>query len=243
MTRRARLALLLCLSLGPVAGCARLAERPSPYFRPSADQIGPALNSYGEAVVPAHGLVVVQGDDLAYGATRRPTRNRINGADEGQATTTISESLRHVLGRSVQVENRGFPGDTAEASAERWADAPAPSLLILALGYGDLRAHTQVGPFGAAVRDLIRKAHEQGAAVFVVLPPASSDRLTDANLWPYRSTLDAVARSEGAEVFAAAVAMATGKEPPAQHAGQTAHAYTLIAGAMAPYIKVVAPAA
>ena len=231
--------LLTCLTL---FACAHAPPKPSPYFQPTAAQLGPELNSYGEAVAPRDALIVVQGDDLAYGAGLRSDRNRINGADEGQVAMTISRSLRRVLGRGqVQVENRGFPGDTVARSAQRWADAPAPKLLVLALGYGDMKAHTQITPFAEALSSMIRRAHGQGAAVFLVSPPASSDVLFESNLAPYRGTAEAVARQEGAEVFSAAASMGSAKESPVKSVGQSPRTYELIAGSMVPYIKLVAP--
>jgi hypothetical protein len=236
-----RAALLIPLLL--TAGCAVRADVPSRYFQPTAAQIGPEPNSYGEAVLPDHGLIAVQGDDLAYGVARHPTRHRINGADQGQAATTISQGLRQVLGaRRVTVENRGFPGDTVAASTERWANARRPDLLILAFGFGDLQAHTQVGPFAEGLRKLIREAHAQGTAVFLVTPPAVSDKLTNANLAPYTATAAAVATQLDVEVFPATTAMGTAKEPPSKGIPQTARTYAAIAGSMVPYIKLVRPA-
>src|ERR1700761_9585053 len=106
--------LALPILLVSLTACA-LFRQPSTgrYFQPTADQIGSNFNSYGEAVLPEHGLIVVQGDDLAYGVARHPTRNRINDAGVGQASITISQGLRRVLRSSrVRIENRGFPGDT-----------------------------------------------------------------------------------------------------------------------------------
>ena len=243
MKRLAALSALSALLL--LAACAHRDEaEPVRYFQPTAAQIGPELNSYGEAVLPEHALIVVQGDELAYGVGRRPTRHRINGADEGQAALTISESLRQVLGtRQVRIENRGVPGDTVAAGARRWAGAQRPDLLILAYGFGDMAVHTQVDPFGEGLLAMIRAAHAQGSAVFVVTPPMLSDKLANANLSPYRSRADAIARAAGAEVFPAATAMATAKESPTTGAPQTARTYQVIAGSMLPYIKVIrAPA-
>jgi hypothetical protein len=230
--------------LALLAACA---HAPSPtggarYFQATADQIGPETNSYGEAVLPEHGLIVVQGDDLAYGVGRHPTAHRINDAEIGQASLTISQSLRKVLGaRRVRIENRGFPGDSIADSAERWADMEPGNLLILAYGFGDLEAHTQAGVFQAKLRAMIKQARAQGAAVFVVTPPAVSDTLMNANLATYRVSAAVIGEREGAEVFSAAEAMAKAKEAPAKGAPQSARTYEAIAAAMVPYIKLVTP--
>jgi hypothetical protein len=240
--RRAAL-LIPLLPLLLTAACAERANVPSRYFQPTAAQIGPEPNSYGEAVLPDHGLIAVQGDDLAYGVARRPTRNRINEADQGQAATTISQGLRQALGaRRVTVENRGFPGDTVAASAQRWAGAPRPDLLILAFGFGDMQAHTQVGPFAEGLRKLIHDARAQGTAVFIVTPPGVSDKLTNANLAPYLSVAANVAAEQDVELFAASTSMATAKEAPSKGIPQSARTYAVIAGSMVPYIKLVRPA-
>ena len=236
------LALPVLLSL--LAACAHGSSptQTGRYFQPTADQIGPQPNSYGEAVVPEHGLIVVQGDDLAYGVAPHPTRNRINDADVGQASLTISQDLRKVLGaKRVQVENRGFPGDSIADSEQRWAGMPAGNLLILAYGFGDLKAHTQAGDFAEKLRAMIRKAHAQGATVFIVTPPNVTDKLMDANLATYRIYAASIGEQEGVEVFSAAAAMTTAKEAPTKGAPQIARTYEAIAAAMIPYIKLVGP--
>ncbi|MGC1305381.1 MAG: SGNH/GDSL hydrolase family protein [Caulobacteraceae bacterium] len=235
--------LALPILLASLTACT-LFHQPSTarYFQPAADQIGPNFNSYGEAVLPEHGLIVVQGDDLAYGVARHPTRNRINDADVGQASITISQSLRKVLrSGDVRIENRGFPGDTLAQSAERWADAGPGNLLILAYGFGDLRARTPGLAFGDQLRTMIRKAHAHGAAVFVITPPDVTDTLVNSKLATYRFFANAVAEQEGAEVFPASAAMTKAKEPFSKGVPQTARTYEIIAASMVSYIKFVHP--
>ena len=211
------------------------------YFQPSADQVGPYANSFGEAVVPRHGLIVVQGDSLAYGSARRRSSHAINGADEGQAAVTISQSLRRVLRGQVMVENRGFPADTAATSATRWASGPKPDLAILCFGYSDMAAHTPPLTFGADLAQLIDQLHARGVAVFVVKPPSSADPLVQSELAPYAGTVQAAAMGHAAEVFDADVAMTRIKAAHAKTAAQQPDVYQAIAADILPYVKVVDP--
>jgi hypothetical protein len=221
-----------------LAGC--IAAQPTHrYFQPDASEVGPAANSFGEAVAPRHGLIVVQGDELAYGLARGRSKHDINGAHAGQAATTISDALREVFGRKVEVENRGFPGDTVAASTARWAARPPGALLILAYGYGDMAAHTAPDAFRTALQALIRDAQAKGATVFVVLPPNFSDALMNSELAPYRAVASDLAQHQGAEMFDAASSMSRIGVAPWKAVAQRPSVYAAIAGDMAPYIKVL----
>ena len=88
---------------------------------------------------------------------------------------------------------------------------------------------------------MIRKAHAQGATVFIVTPPNVTDKLMDANLATYRIYAASIGEQEGVEVFSAAAAMTTAKETPTKGAPQIARTYEAIAAAMIPYIKLVGP--
>ncbi len=224
-----------------LAACAH-GQKTARFFQPTPGQIGPEFNSYGEAVLPEQGLIVVQGDDLAYGVGLHPTRHRINEADVGQASLTISQSLRHVLGDNrVRVENRGFPDDTVAQSAKRWEGLEPGDLLVLAYGFGDMKAKTAPAVFGAELRAQIRAAHARGAAVFVVTPPYIGDPPREIQLAPLRTMAEAIAGQEGAETFSTIAAMTAAKENPAKGVPQNAKTYQAVAASMLPYIKLVKP--
>ncbi len=238
--RRSPFAALTLLGVFAVVGCA--GRPPHRYFQPTADQIGPNLNSYGEAVVPRHGLIVVQGDDFAYGLARGRSRHVINGADEGQAAITISQTLRRAL-NGVKVENRGYPGDTVASSALRWANAPPANLTILSFSYGDEAAHTGLAEFRQAVSEMIQADQAHGGAVFAVLPPPSADLLRNGTQGAYRETFRAVATEHAVQVFDAFAAMQRLKIPGVKTTAQPAGVYQGVAADMVLYIKVVnAPA-
>ncbi|WP_174299714.1 SGNH/GDSL hydrolase family protein [Caulobacter sp. S45] len=237
-TRRLIRTALALVGVLTAAGCA--GPPVHRYFQPTADQIGPEPNSYGEVVVPRHGLIVVQGDQFAYGLVRGRSRHAINGAQAGQASITISQALRKAVA-GVEVENRGYPGDTVEASAARWASLSPGDLLILCYGYGDLQAHTPPQAFSAALAKMIASAHASGAAVFVVMPPTSADPLINADLGSYRYSEYAVAHQAGVEVFDASSAIYRIRAPVLKSAAQPASVYQAVAADMVAYIKVVAP--
>ncbi len=236
-TRRPCLAALTLTAALTSFGCAD--RPPHRYFQPTANQIGPELNSYGEAVVPRHGLIVVQGDDLAYGLARRRSRHAINGAQEGQASITISQTLRRAL-KGVDVQNRGYPGDTVQSSAARWRGLPPGDLLILCYGTGDLRANTPTSDFKAQLGAMISSAHAQGAAVFVVQPPGSADPIFDDAVNGYRDRAADAARDNGALVFDTTQAISRLKAPRVKGVAQPAAYYQAVAADMVAYIKVVA---
>ncbi len=236
MTRRPPPYLLGLVLLSALAGCVHGA--PHRYFQPTAAQIGPNPNSYGEVVIPRHGLVAVQGDDFAYGLARGRSRYRINGADEGQARITLSETLRHVL-KGVRVENRGFPGDTVASSALRWADAAPADLTILSFSYGDAAAHTDMDEFRREVAAVVRADRARGGAVFAILPPPSSDLLRNREEGDYRDNFRNVARDEGAVVFDAYDAQQRLRMARVETTAQPAAIYQGAAADMAAYVKVV----
>ena len=237
--QRAASAAPLVLLLALATGCAHAPEPPR-YFQPTAEQAGPFPNSYGEAVVPTHGLIAVQGDDLAYGVALGRSRRLINGADEGQGPLTISEALRKVI-KGVRIENRGFPGDTLASSAARWANAPRADLLILAYGFGDRRAHTTAAAFSAELVAMIVAAQAQGTTVFIIVPPSLSKPLRQSQLLPYIAVARNVAAVTGAEAFEAGAALSRIKAPAPAGAAQSSVAYQAIAADMIPYIKIVGP--
>ena len=218
-----------------MGGCAQRSVR---YFQPSAEQIGPDPNSYGEAVLPLHGLIAVQGDDLAYGLARGRSRHEINGADRGQSSLTISQVLRKAI-KGVEVENRGYPDDTLAQSVARWSGSKPPNLLIVCVGLGDASAHTPLDEFNSGFASIIHTARAQGAAVFVVIPPQLADPIEDHQLADYREAAKAIAAREGVEVFDAAASMRRLARAPVKTAAQPAQVYQAIAADMAPYIKVV----
>ncbi len=238
--RRMPVATLALLITFAFVGCA--GRPPHRYFQPTADQIGPEPNSYGEVVVPRRGLIVVQGDDFAYGLARGRSRHVINGADQGQAAITISEALRRVL-KGVTVENRGFPGDTAASSVQRWAGATSADLAILSFSYGDAAAHTDMDEFRRVVAEIIRTDQARGESLLAILPPPSADALRNGVEGGYRDAFRDVAKAHGVVVFDAYDAQQRLKLPRLRTTAQSAAIYQGAAADMALYIKVVDAAA
>jgi len=229
-----RLLILALAAAAPMAGCFL---RPAPVLHATAAQIGPVPDNYSEAVIPRGGTIVLQGDDAIYGDFRHGHRPPINGADEKRGALTLADSL-HRFVHNATVVDHGFPGDTVETSAERWAGQPVGNLLILSFGYGDYRAKTDVSDFKAALTKLVDQAQAKGAAVFIVTTPPATDKKL-SGLDDYRNAARAVATNEGIDVFDSAAALTQAQVPPSKDEHGDSNIYQTIAGAMVPYIQVV----
>jgi hypothetical protein len=228
-----RLLILALAAAAPMAGCLR----PAPVLHATAAEIGPTPDNYSEAVIPRDGVIVLQGDDAIYGDVRNGHRPPINGADEKRGALTIADVLHRVV-RNVTIVDHGFPGDTIEQSAERWAGQPVGNLLILSFGYGDYRAKTKVSDFKIALTKLVHQAQAQRAAVFIVTtPPATDSKLS--GLDAYRNAARKVGTEEGIDVFDSADALTKAKVQPSKDEYGNPNIYQTIAGAMVPYIQVV----
>jgi hypothetical protein len=217
-------------------------------------EVGPVLDNYGEAVVPAHGLIVARGDDLIYGVGLHSRRAGINGSSVTRARATITETLRQAL-KGVTIVNEGYPGDTVISSARRWADAPAANLLILSYGYGDAEAKTPLADYESALRDMVRRAHARGAAVFLIptppmaptpttagTTPKTTPALVNAAIEPYRAVMRRIGQEENAEVFEPQAEITRIKATPTRTIAQTPDIYQAIAAGLVPYIRIVQPA-
>jgi hypothetical protein len=239
------------LSVG-LSGCFTL--RQGVFAPPTTAEVGPVLDNYGEAVIPANGLIVVQGDDLIYGVAEHSRRPGINGSSVHRTGVTITETMRQAL-KPVTIVNQGYPGDTAAAGAERWAGTPAGNLTILSYGYGDAVAKTPVAEFDLALRTMVRRAHAQGAAVFLIPPPpmaaapvvpgqkpkAGPHLLSTAEIEPYRADMRVVGLSESAEVFEPQAEIVRVKATPTRTITQSPEIYQAIAAGLVPYIRIVSP--
>ena len=235
-SRRSAAALALA-GAAALSGCAHPSAHR--YFQPTAEEVGPYPNSFSQAVIPHGGRIVVQGDELAYGLAAGRNRRRINGADQGQAPITISETLRRAV-RGVQVDNLGYPGDTVAQSAVRWADAPPADLAILAFGFGDARAHTTQADFTIALEAYVREKQAHGATVFIVIPPALADTLRNQAVEPYRGAARIVASRTGAVVFDANAALVRLKLRNSKTYAQSPAEYQGVGADIVPYVKIVA---
>jgi hypothetical protein len=229
-----RLLILALAAAAPMAGCFL---SPAPVLHATAAQIGPTPDNYSEAVIPRDGTIVLQGDDAIYGDFRHAHRPPINGADEKRGALTLGESLQRFV-RHVKIVDHGFPGDTVEKSAERWAGQPVGNLLILSFGYGDYRAQTDVEDFKAALTKLVHDAQAQNAAVFIVTtPPATSKKLS--GLDDYREAAIQVGAKEGVDVINATEALTNAHVEPSKDEHGSSTIYQTIAAAMVPYIQAV----
>jgi hypothetical protein len=246
-----RLILPVILSVG-LTGCFTL--RQGAFAPPTMAEVGPVLDNYGEAVVPAHGLIVARGDDLIYGVGRHSRRAGINGSSVARTGVTITETLRQALKR-VTVVNQGYPQDTVISSAQRWADGPAPNLLILSYGYGDAAARTPPADYESALRDMVRRAHARGAAVFLIptplmaatpttpgKTPKTTPALVDSAIEPYRAVMRRIGQEENAEVFEPQAEITRIKATPTRTIAQTPDIYQAIAAGLVPYIRIAQPA-
>jgi len=232
---------LRLLALGLSSLCLAACLHPAGHLHAGPDQIGPRLDNYGEAVLPLHGTIVVQGDDAVYGVVQHGRRGPINGAAEPRGAVTLTDTLQRAL-PGVTVINHGYPQDTAAESANRWADAPVGDLLILCLGYGDLQAKTPPTEYGEALRALIRRGKARGAAVFVILtPPAGDPKFS--GLKGYRDAARTAAAEMGVDLFDPMTALYQAQVKLPKGPDGSADIYRAMARAIVPYIQVVKPGA
>lgn len=239
------------VSIG-LSGC--FTVRQGVFAPPTAAEVGPVLDNYGEAVAPAHGRIVAQGDDLIYGVADHSRRPGINGSSVHRTGVTITETLRQTL-KSVTIVNQGYPGDTAAMGARRWAQAPVGNLVILSYGYGDAAAKTPLADYDLALRGMVQRAHDQGAAVFLIpTPPMAAaplnpgqkpkpglHLLTTADIEPYRAAMRKIGLDESAEVFEPQAEITRVKAFPTKTIAQSPEIYQAIAGGLVPYIRIVQP--
>jgi hypothetical protein len=168
-----RLASLL-LAISTCGGCETLADPEFQPHRGNAADVGPVLNNYSQFTVPKNGLIVVEGDGLAYGSSARGKEPGINGSSAPRSPTPFPETLSHLLG--VRVENRGYPGDTIAKGEEHWRGQPVGNLLIISYGYEDAKAGTSKADYEAVLNLMISQASSQGAGVILLLAPIYADK-------------------------------------------------------------------
>ena len=139
----------------------------------------------------------------------------------------------------MRVENRGYPGDTVAQSLARWAGHPAPDLLIVALGYGDLAAHTPTQSFSDTLGPMVQAAQARGTSVFILVPPLLRTPVSNQAIEAYRTVERGVASVTGASDFEGSKAAARIKAPATEGAAQSPAVYQAMAADMTAYIKVV----
>ena len=263
-TRGARLApIVIAAVVGVVlAGCAiRLPALPipsipihppvsAPNVRPAGKpaDIGQGLSNFGQATIPADGLIVVEGDGLAYGTDPRGRLGGINGSPLKRTALPFPEGLAKAL--RVTVENRGFPGDTLARGEARWAGQPTGSVLILAYGYGDAQAKTPAAAYTATLDRMVAAAQAKGSSVFLVVPPLVGNAAFDGLVEPYRVAARQEASRFRVGILDTPVLIAANIRPqPAIFEARGANGghefseeYKLIANSLATYILIAPPA-
>jgi len=225
-------AAIACLALG---GCLSTLPPYRPAVGALAD-VGPSLNAYSQATVPKAGLIVVEGDNLAYGEVLRGKAAHRGVGGVWQAKAPFPEVLNGLLG--VRVENRGEPGQTLAEGERLWSDKPCGNLLILAYGYSDAQRGVKAADFSAALSRRIAEAHAKGASVILVSPPHFRSKRVERSAEALRTALKAAQTSQGVGLVDLAPILAKIDPRPNPGAYQDQAAYRTIAYAVAAYIAV-----
>ena len=236
------LALLVCASA--VGGCLHRPPPPAP-DQPSGlrSEIGPRLNNWSQATVPADGLIVVSGDDFVKPGVTPPRLK----ARKGSPPLDFAEVLARDV--AVTVEDEAKAGATLKDGAVRLASGPAANLVVIDYGFGDAFAGTKPAAFRSDLQAMIQAAQARGAAVYVVVEPPTAAPLSKLTE-PFRQAARDLAAANGAGLIDVAPPPKPGAPAAVVQVGvMTTPAKTpadldlsLIAGQVAQYVKV-APAA
>jgi hypothetical protein len=233
MTRTTMFAMALSLAV-LAGGCAHRAAAPFvPELRTgSADEVGPRLSNYSEATIPKNGSIVVRSDDFVGTAAPVPAAGR--KPPKPVVTVSLADALAEATGLSVIDQSKRF--ETLSAAAQRLKDAAVGNLLILCYGFGDAATPPQTD-FRTDLIAMIRAAHDRGAAVYLVVEPATALPLS-ATVEPYRAVFRAVAASEGAGLIDSPAILQKADKGPSKTAVQPKAAVDIIAGNIAAYVKL-----
>ena len=214
-----------------VGGCAF--RKPSPIIPTlrsgSAEEVGPRLSNYSEATVPRNGLIVVRSDDFV-GAPAPLLKKK----QKPIGSINLADALSKASG--LEVVDQSQPFETLENAAQRLKGAPVGNLVVISYGFGDAAAKSKAD-FRAALIAMIKDAHDRGAAVYLVVEPATALPLS-APVEAYRNIFRSVAAAEGAGLIDAPAILQKAGRGPSQTAIQTKAAVDIIAGNIATYIKV-----
>lgn len=158
-------------------------------------------------------IIICEGDSLTYGFQRDPAVGYppINGSDKPRDILPYPEALQARLGDSVQVVNRGFPGDTVWQGMRRWRGKPSGDLAVIMYGTNDagVRGGEQVDmeSYAVLLEALVRRRLYSGAQVILLIPPPVSPKAGQNRLSFYREAVLSVASRTGVRVLDAGSAL------------------------------------
>jgi hypothetical protein len=149
-------------------------------------------------------------------------------------TISLADALAQATGLTVVDQSK--PSEMLNTAVQRLKDAPVGNLLILCYGFGDVGTTTEKD-FRAALTAMIRAAHEHGAAVYLVVEPATALPLSP-RAEPYRGVFRAAAASEGAGLIDSPAILLKANQGPSPTAIQPKAAVDIIAKNIAAYVKI-----
>lgn len=163
-------------------------------------------SAIGRAQTELTSVVVAEGDSLTYGFDESASGRRppVNGSSLGRSVSPYPDQLQKLLGPSVRVVQRGYPGDRSVDALARWRPMVGAAVAIIMFGTNDAfnygnRAGGTRSParFADSLRRIVVSWQERGTKVIVVAPPVLESKLYDAKLEPYRDKARVVASETG----------------------------------------------
>ncbi len=150
-----------------------------------------------QIVVRRGSTVVCEGDSLTYGVDRTeqgvPAEEGVHKSNAPQSRTPYPRALKNLLGRDIQMVNRGVPGDRVSDGIRRWLHAPVGALHIILYGTNDGKPRSAtdksvvpVETYQELLGSFVRSRLEKKAQVILVSPPPVANRSLDVALQPYR---------------------------------------------------------
>lgn len=189
--------------------------------------------------------MALEGDSIVYSQDTvnsvADTNMPINGASQRRSARKLEADLAEALslvGSSVSVSNRGFPGDSTVQGLNRWAGAAAVNFVWIGYGHNDANNYggngvVEIAAFAANMELMVTRRIAQGAGVGIIIPANVRGPVQNAKLHAYRVAARMVAEKYGCPTYDAPRALQSVTTPWIDGVHLTSHAVSEMAWTMA----------